>query len=52
MKVFREYKCHSLIVLNNEHLRPRQRKSISVETLMALKLQMFIPVNLSPSTVD
>ena len=46
-KFFREYKCLSLIVLNNEHLWPRQRKSISVKTLMTLKLQIFSPANLS-----
>ena len=53
-KFFREYKCiqfFSLIVLNNEHLWPRQRESISVKTSMALKLQIFSPVNLSPSTI-
>ena len=41
----------SLIVLNNKHLWPRQRESISVKTLMALKLQIFSPANLSLSTV-
>ena len=29
---FHEYKCLTLIVLNNEHLWPRQRESISVKT--------------------
>ena len=50
-KFFREYKHHSLIVLNNEHLWPRQCKNISVKTLIALKPQIFSPANLSPSTV-
>ena len=50
-KFFREYKCLSLIVLNNEHLWPRQCESISVKTSMALKLQIFSLANLSPSTV-
>ena len=39
------------IVLNNEHLQPRQRKSISVKTSMALKPRIFSPANLSSSTV-
>ena len=46
-KFFCEYKCLSLIVLNNEHLWPRQPESISVKTLMALKLQIFSLANLS-----
>ena len=50
-KFFREYKSHSLIILNNEYLWPRQRENISVKTLMALKPQIFSPANLSPSTV-
>ena len=50
-KFFREYKRHSLIVLNNEPLWPRQCKNISVKTSMALKMQIFSPANLSPSTV-
>ena len=51
-KFFREYKCLSLLVLNNEHLWSRQHKSISVKTLMMLKPQIFSPANLSPSTVS
>ena len=51
-KFSHEYKCFSLIVLNNEHLWPRQCKSISVKTLMALKPRIFSLVNLSPSMVD
>ena len=47
----REYKGLSLIVLNNEHLWPRQQKSIAVKTLMMLKLWIFNPANLSLSTV-
>ena len=50
-KVFRKYKCLSLTVLNNEYLWPRQCKTISVKTLMALKLEIFSPANLSLSTV-
>ena len=50
-KFFHEYKRLSLIVLNNEYLWPRQRESISVKTLMALKPQIFSLANLSPSTV-
>ena len=46
-KFFREYKHLSLIVLNNEHLWPRQHESISVKTLMALKPPIFSPANLS-----
>ena len=37
-KVFREFKHFSLIVLNNEHLWPRDHESISMKTSMALKL--------------
>ena len=37
-KLFHEYKCLSLMVLNNEHLWLRQRESISMKTLMVLKL--------------
>ena len=37
-KFFREYKCLSLIILNNEYLWPRQCENISVKTSMALKL--------------
>ena len=37
-KIFREYKCLSLIILNNEYLWPSQRKNISAKTLIALKL--------------
>ena len=45
MKVFHEYKCLSLIVLNNEHLWPRQHESISLKTLMVLKPRiLFSPV--------
>ena len=50
-KVFHEYKCISLIILNNEHLWPRRCKSISVKTLMALKPQIFSSANLFLSTV-
>ena len=50
-KFFCEYKCLSLIVLNNEHLWPRQHESISVKTSMALKPRIFSPANLSLSTV-
>ena len=50
-KFFREYKCFSLIILNNKHFQPRQRESISKKTSMGLKTQTFSPVNLSPSTV-
>ena len=46
-KCFCECKCLSLIVLSNEHLRPRQHESMSVKTLMALKPQIFSPANLS-----
>ena len=50
--VFRsEYKHLSLIMLNYEHLWPRQHKNISMKTSMRLKQQTFRPVNLSPSTV-
>ena len=52
LKFFCEYMCCSLIVLNNEYLWPRQRESISVKTLIALKPQIFSPANLSPSTVN
>ena len=52
VKDFHEYKCLSLIVLNYEHLRPRQRESIFMKTLMALKPRIFSPANLSPSTVS
>ena len=50
-KFFHEYKCLSVIVLNNEHLWPRECESISLKTSMALKLQIFSPANLSPSMV-
>ena len=50
-KFFCEYKHLSLIVLNNEHLWPKQCESISMKTLMALKSWVFISANLSPSTV-
>ena len=50
-KYFHEYKRLSLIVLNNEYLWIRQRKSISVKTSMALKPWKFSPVNLFPSMV-
>ena len=36
-KFFREYKCLSLIILNNEHLWPRQCETICVKTSMVLK---------------
>ena len=49
VKVFQEYKCLSLIALHNEHLWARQRKSISVKTLMELKLQIFSPVITFPT---
>ena len=49
-KVFPKYKCFSLIVLNNEHLCPRQRESRV--NLMALKPRIFSPANLSRSTVS
>ena len=42
-KFFCEYKRLSLIVLNNKHLWPRQRKNISVKILMALKPWIFSP---------
>ena len=48
-KFFHEYKCLSVIVLNNQHLWPRECESISLKTSMALKLQIFSPANLSPS---
>ena len=48
-KFFHEYKHLSLIVLNKEHLWPRQRKSISVKTSMALKPWIFSSANLYPS---
>ena len=51
VKVFCEYKRLSLIVLNNEHLCPRQCESISVKASMMLKPRIFSPENLSPSTV-
>ena len=47
-KFFRGYKRLSLIILNNEYLWPRQRKSISVKTSMAFKPRIFSPVNLFP----
>ena len=48
---FREYKYLSLIVLNNEHLWPRQCESISVKTSMGLKPRIFSPANFSPSAI-
>ena len=51
MKVFHEYKRLSLIVLNNENLCPRQCKSISMKTLMTLKLRILSQAYLSLSTV-
>ena len=48
---FHEYKDLSIILLDNKHLWPRQCESISVKTLMAMKPQIFSPVNLSLSTV-
>ena len=50
-KFFHEYKHLSLIVLNKEHLWPRQRKSISVKTSMALKPWIFSPANLYPAMI-
>ena len=48
-KFFREYKCFSLIILNNEYLWPRQHKNISAKTSMVLTPRIFSPVNLSLS---
>ena len=45
-KFFCEYKHLSLIVLNNEHLWPKQCESISMKTSMALKPWAFISANL------
>ena len=50
-KFFCEYKHFSLIVLNNEHLWPRQCGNISMKTLMMLNLWIFSPANLSLSTI-
>ena len=36
-KISHEYKCLSLIILNNKHFWPRQCESISAKTLMGLK---------------
>ena len=46
-----EYKCLTLIILNNKHFWPRQHESISVKTSMGLKTPTFSPANLFPSTV-
>ena len=48
---FIENKHLSLIILNNNHLRPRQHESISVKTSVGLKPEMFSPVKLTTSTV-
>ena len=50
-KFSREFKCLSLIILNNKHFWPRQYENISAKTSMGLKKQTFSPVNLSPSMV-
>ena len=50
-KFFREYKCLSLIILNDKHFWPRQRESISAKTSVGLKPWIFSPANLSTSTV-
>ena len=42
-----EYKHLSLIVLNNEHLLPRQHGSISMKTLMALKKCLLYGLTIS-----
>ena len=50
-KISREYKCLSLIILNNKHFWPRQCESISAKTSVGLKTRTFSPVNLFPSMV-
>ena len=50
-KFSHEYKCLSLIILNNEHFWSRQHKSIPAKTLVGLKLWTFSSANLSMSTV-
>ena len=50
-KFSREYKCLTLIIVNNKHFWPRQRESISAKTSVRLKTWTFSPANLSPSMV-
>ena len=50
-KIFCEFKCLSLIALNEWVLVAKTMQSISSKTSMALKSQIFSPVNLSPPMV-
>ena len=50
-KFYHEYKCLSIIVLNNKHFSPGQRENISAKTSIGLKTRMFSPANLSPSMI-